>query len=54
MPPETAGLFASFFADFVHIDSVDPDANGKVMWKAGTEWTWRWLAWLQLSARSVG
>jgi hypothetical protein len=51
LSPNGPELFASFFADFVHIDSVDPDANGKVMWKAGTEWTWRWLAWLQLSAR---
>jgi hypothetical protein len=51
LSPNGRELFASFFADVVKIDSVDPDANGKKMWKAGTEWTYRWLAWLQFSGR---
>jgi hypothetical protein len=51
LSPNGSELFASFFANFVKIDSVDPDFNGKFMWKAGTEWTWRWLAWFQLSGR---
>jgi hypothetical protein len=51
LSPNGPELFASFFADFVKIDSVDPGFDGKRMWKAGTEWTWRWLAWLQFSSR---
>jgi len=51
LSPNGPELFASFFANFVKIDSVDPDFNGQLMWKAGTEWTWRWLSWFQLSGR---
>ena len=51
LSPNGPELFASFFANFVKINSVDPDFDGKFMWKAGTEWTWRWLSWFQLSGR---
>ncbi|HVX97994.1 MAG TPA: hypothetical protein VHK47_23970 [Polyangia bacterium] len=51
LSPNGPEVFASFFADFVTIDSKDPDYDGRKMWKAGTEWTWRWLSWLQISAR---
>jgi hypothetical protein len=51
LSPNGPELFASFFANFVKIESIDPEFNGQRMWKAGTEWTWRWLSWFQVSGR---
>ena len=51
LSPNGPELFASFFANFVKVASVDPAFDGRRMWKAGTEWTYRWLAWLTFSGR---
>jgi hypothetical protein len=51
LSPNGPDVFASVFANFVSINSVDPNFDGQKMWKFGTEWTWRWLSWLQFSGR---
>jgi hypothetical protein len=51
LSPNGPDLFSSFFVDFVKVASKDPDFDGRRMWKAGTELTYRWLSWLQLSGR---
>ena len=51
LSPNGPDFFTSFFLDFGQVSSKDPDFDGRKMLKFGTEVTWRWLAWLALSAR---
>jgi hypothetical protein len=45
-------LTTSVFADAASIDSVDPDANGKRLYKFGSEVTYRFFPWLAASFRA--
>ena len=44
-------LVNSVFCDVVHVDSKDPDFDGRLIYKFGTEATYRMLPWFALSAR---
>jgi hypothetical protein len=45
-------LTTSVFADVVSISSKDPDADGKKMYKFGSEVTYRFFPWLAASGRA--
>jgi hypothetical protein len=51
LSPNGPDFFTSVFLDFGRVASKDPDFDGRTMLKFGTELTYRWLAWLSLSAR---
>jgi hypothetical protein len=44
-------FITSVFVDYAQVKSRDPDFDNRKMLKFGTEVTWRFLAWLALSAR---
>jgi hypothetical protein len=51
LSPNGPELFTSFFIDYVHVASKDPDFDGRQMMKLGAELTYRWLSWLTASGR---
>jgi len=44
-------LINSFFADVVHVKSADPSFDNRLIYKVGTEATYRMFPWLALSCR---
>jgi hypothetical protein len=52
LSPNGPEFFTSVFFDFGHINSKDPDADGRTLLKFGAEATWRWQRWLAFSARA--
>lgn len=48
---EGPDLITSVFSNFGSIDSPDPDANGRGMFKAGAEVTYRFVSWAGISGR---
>jgi hypothetical protein len=51
LSPNGPELYSSFFFNFANVDSVDPERDGRKMYKFGTELTWRALPWLTFSGR---
>jgi hypothetical protein len=51
LSPNGPDVFSSFFVNFAHVDSKDPDFAGRRFLKFGTELTWRWQRWLSFSGR---
>ena len=49
---ERPDLTTSVFADYVSINSKDPDFDGRRMYKFGAEVTYRFFPWLALSGRA--
>ncbi|HVZ74997.1 MAG TPA: hypothetical protein VHJ20_21595 [Polyangia bacterium] len=52
LSPNGPEVFTSVFVDFGRVRSLDPDNDGRVLYKFGGEVTWRWLRWLAFSARA--
>jgi hypothetical protein len=44
-------LTTSFFADYASVNSLDPDFDGRKMYKFGTEVSYRFFSWLAASVR---
>jgi hypothetical protein len=51
LSPNGPDVFSSFFVDYAHTDSKDPDFSNRSFFKFGTELTWRLQRWVAFAGR---